>query len=72
MPGAVPRISTCALSQAALPPVEQLAERGLAGALTATAHPWDGLTVFRGAMVRPEVAQALGYDCRDATLALRG
>jgi len=66
MPGAVPRTSTYALNRATLPFVLMLANAGIDDALRADPHLRDGLNVYRGAVTRPEVAQALGYPCADA------
>jgi alanine dehydrogenase len=70
MPGAVPRTAAYALNRATLPHVEALAARGIAGALGADAHLRAGLTVHRGVLTRPEVAEALGLGWRGAQEAL--
>ena len=67
MPGAVPLTSTYALNRATLPFVMALANAGVEPALRADPHLRDGLTVCRGAVTRPEVAQALGYPYVEAT-----
>jgi alanine dehydrogenase len=61
MPGAVPRTSTYALVHATLPFVKELADRGIARALTDNEHLRNGLNVCRGAVTQREVAQARGY-----------
>ncbi len=71
MPGAVPRTSTYALNRATLPFVEELAARGIEGALRANPHLRNGLTVRRGCITRPEVAAALGIAWTDAEEALQ-
>jgi len=70
MPGAVPRTSTYALNRATLPFVQELAERGVIEALRENPHLRDGLSVFRGAVTRREVAEALGYAWTEASRAL--
>ena len=66
MPGAVPRTSTYALNRATLPFIAEIAEHGVIEALRRDAHLRDGLNICRGAVTRPEVAEALGYDWKDA------
>jgi len=70
MPGAVPCTSTYALNYATLPFVTELADHGVAGALRRNAHLRNGLNVFRGAITRRAVADALGCPCTDALRAL--
>lgn len=60
MPGAVARTSTMALNNATLPFVIAIAERGVTGALAASAHLQQGLNVAGGAIRYSAVAQALG------------
>jgi alanine dehydrogenase len=60
MPGAVPITSTYALTNATLPYVIELAERGVDGALTHSPGLQAGLNVDRGEITHPAVAQALG------------
>ncbi len=59
MPGAVPRTSTEALTNATLPYLVRLAELGWKDALRSDAHLARGLNVFGGSIVHPEVAGAL-------------
>lgn len=59
MPGAVPRTSTEALTNATLPYLVRLAELGWREALRRDAHLARGLNVFDGSIVHPEVAGAL-------------
>ena len=59
MPGAVPRTSTFALTNATLPFVAALAARGT-DALHADPHLLAGLNVHRGQVVHPAVGAALG------------
>lgn len=60
MPGAVPRTSTYALSNATLPYVQQLANRGLAGAVWADPCLAKGVNTHRGHVTHRAVAEALG------------
>jgi len=59
MPGAVARTSTQALTNATLPFVRALAEKGWSRALAEDAHFANGLNVHRGAIRHAEVAAAL-------------
>ena len=60
MPGAVPITSTYALTNATLPYVLQLADRGVEPAIAANPALQLGVNVARGDIVHPAVAQALG------------
>src|SRR5947209_12485813 len=60
MPGAVPITSTYALTNATLPYVIDLAERGVDEALAASAGLRAGLNVHAGEITHPAVAEALG------------
>jgi alanine dehydrogenase len=60
MPGAVPITSTYALTNATLPYVIDLAERGVADALEANPGLRKGLNVKDGEITHPAVAEALG------------
>ena len=60
MPGAVPRTSTLALTNATLPYVLALAEHGWERARAADAGLRDGLNVHAGRVRHPAVAEALG------------
>ena len=64
MPGAVPRTSTLALTNATLPFVRELADRGIDAALAANPHLRAGLNVQAGRIVHPAVLQALGPEAR--------
>lgn len=64
MPGAVPRTSTFALTNATLPYVKALANFGVQGALEHDAHLARGLNVFDGAITHEAVARALGLPFR--------
>jgi alanine dehydrogenase len=70
MPGAVPRTSTYALNAATLPFVTKLADLGIERALASDEHLRNGLSVCRGRITRPELAQTLGYAFVDALAAL--
>ena len=60
MPGAVPRTSTYALSNATLPYVRALADQGLAAAVRADPALARGVNVLAGHITYPAVAQAFG------------
>src|SRR6201991_856398 len=60
MPGAVPNTSTRALTNATLPYVLALADRGPAGAVAADPTLAAGVNVVAGQVVQPEVAAAHG------------
>ena len=60
MPALVPRTSTFALTNATLPYALELAGRGLAGAVRNNAALARGVNVWRGRVVHPAVAEALG------------
>ncbi|MGO4615041.1 alanine dehydrogenase [Nocardia sp. 2YAB30] len=61
MPGAVPNTSTVALTNATLPYVVSLAERGWRDAVAADPGLAAGLSTHRGALLSESVAQAHGY-----------
>lgn len=60
MPGAVPQTSTQALTSATLPYVEQLADRGIEGALRADHALAQSLSTWEGKLVRGPVAEEFG------------
>ncbi len=64
MPGAVPRTSTYALSNATLPYVRQLAELGFSRAVGSDPALAKGVNVFAGEVTYPAVADALGLKYR--------
>lgn len=72
MPGAVPRTSTYALNRVTLDYVGQIADHGVIGALRKNEHLRNGLTVYAGRIIRPEVAHALGLNWTDASTVLSG
>jgi len=60
MPALVPRTSTFALTNATLPYVLELAGRGVAAAARGNAALGKGVNIWRGRVVHPAVAHALG------------
>jgi alanine dehydrogenase len=62
MPGAVPRTSTFALTNATLPYVKAIADHGWSQALTRDAGLSNGLNVHDGRLTHHAVASALGLD----------
>jgi alanine dehydrogenase len=64
MPGAVPRTSTFALTNATLPYVKSLADHGWNGAMAKDAGLARGLNVHAGHLTHEAVATALGLDYR--------
>ncbi len=72
MPGAVARTSTFALTNATLPFVIALAEKGWRGALRDDPHLRDGLNVHAGQVAYAAVARDLGLDFVAAETLLAG
>jgi alanine dehydrogenase len=64
MPGAVPRTSTFALTNATLPYVKALADHGWRAAIAKDAGLAQGLNVHAGQVTHEAVASALGLDYR--------
>jgi alanine dehydrogenase len=64
MPGAVPRTSTLALTNATLPYLLQLANKGWKKALTESSALQSGLTTHEGNLCSPEVGHALAMPVR--------
>jgi alanine dehydrogenase len=64
MPGAVPITATYALTNATLPYVLKLAERGVPGALASSPALRLGVNVAGGEIAHPAVAEALSADGR--------
>jgi alanine dehydrogenase len=62
MPGAVARTSTLALTNATLPFVLALANKGYKKALEEDAHLRNGLNIHRGKVTYAAVAKELGYE----------
>jgi len=71
MPGAVPRTSTFALTNATLPFVKELANLGWRDALLGDPHLANGLNVHAGRVIHEAVANALGYEHLSAVEALK-
>jgi alanine dehydrogenase len=67
MPGAVPRTSTFALTNATLPYVRLLADSGLHAALARDAHLARGLNAYGGKITHAAVAQALRLEYQPYT-----
>ena len=65
MPGAVARTSTFALNNATLPFILALADKGPEAAMLDDPHLLAGLNVYRGRIVHPAVAAALGVEPAD-------
>ena len=63
MPGAVPRTSTLALTNATLPYALRLARRGWRRAVEEDPELARGLNVIAGEVVHPGVAEAFGMTC---------
>ena len=61
IPAAVPHTSTYALTNATLPYIAEVAERGVRGAVVADPALAGGLNISGGAVVNPAVAEALGH-----------
>lgn len=70
MPGAVPRTSTLALTNATLPYALRIAAKGIGQALNESPALAAGLNVAGGAITHRAVAQALGYVYVEAGKAL--
>ncbi|MEH6625912.1 MAG: alanine dehydrogenase [Motiliproteus sp.] len=62
MPGGVARTSTFALTNATLPYVLELADKGYKQALKENKHLCNGLNVHRGQVTYEAVARVLGYN----------
>lgn len=72
MPGAVPRTSTYALTNATLPYLADLATRGVAGAVTRDPALAAGVNTLDGEMTNAVVAEALGRTVRPLAELLGG
>ncbi|HEY4211748.1 MAG TPA: alanine dehydrogenase [Steroidobacteraceae bacterium] len=70
MPGAVPRTSTFALTNATLPYVKAIADLGWQGAFARDPGLAAGLNVHAGAITHPAVAQSLGIKQRPVLTAV--
>ena len=71
MPGAVPRTSTFALTNATLPFIKSLANLGWKDALISDPHLANGLNVHGGRVIYEAVAHDLGLEHRSAEDVLR-
>lgn len=71
MPGGVARTSTFALTNATLPLVLELANKGSRQALLDNEHLRNGLNVYKGMITVEAVAKSLGYNYVDSINALR-
>ncbi|WP_043529268.1 alanine dehydrogenase [Litchfieldella xinjiangensis] len=71
MPGAVARTSTQALTNATLPFVMALADKGWKQALSDDPHFRPGLNVHQGQVTYPAVAEAFGLDSADPATLLK-
>jgi alanine dehydrogenase len=60
MPGAVPRTSTYALTNATIKYVVTLADHGLEKAVSAVPHMVSGINTYKGTVPHQAVAEALG------------
>jgi alanine dehydrogenase len=65
IPGAVPHTSTYALTNATLPYVLEVAERGVRGAVEHDVALRGGLSTVGGKVTNAAVAEALGVDAVD-------
>jgi len=69
MPGGVARTATMALTNATLPYALSLADKGVFLALQEDVHLRNGLNVHAGMVTHKAVADALGYDYVEASMA---
>ncbi|MFN0124640.1 MAG: alanine dehydrogenase [Blastocatellia bacterium] len=65
MPGAVPRTSTFALTNATLPYALRLANKGLKAAITKDEHLRQGVNTYAGYLTNAPVAESQGLTHRD-------
>lgn len=68
IPGAVPQTSTLALTNATLPYVLKLADKGWKAACKEDKTLYPGLNIVDGQIVYPAVAEAFGLPCYPAVL----
>jgi alanine dehydrogenase len=66
MPGAVPRTSTMALTNATVPYAVQIAKKGYKQACLDNAALRKGINTLNGFVTHKEVAKALDLDYQDA------
>jgi len=67
MPGAYPRTSTLALTNATLPYIKTLADKGLEEAIRETASIKSGLNTYKGEVTNKAVADAIGIAYKNIT-----
>lgn len=72
MPGAVPRTSTIALTNATMPYVKQIARNGLEKAFLSNQAIMRGMNVYKGLVTNEGVANALDLDFRNMYDIIRG
>jgi alanine dehydrogenase len=65
MPGAYPRTSTIALTNATLPYIKLLASRGIIGAIAQSLEIRSSVNIFRGTIVHEGLAESRGMDYGD-------
>jgi alanine dehydrogenase len=70
MPGAVPKTSTLALTNATLPFALEIADRGLRHAVKAEPALAKGVNIFQGNVTNRAVAGALGLQYRPLGLTI--
>ena len=68
IPGAVPQTSTLALTNATLPYILELADKGWKEACKEDKILYPGLNIIEGKIVYPAVAEAFGLPCYPAVL----
>jgi len=68
MPGAVPRTSTFALSNATMPYALQIANKGVEAALRGNAALMKGLNIYKGRVANAAVANAQNLPFEPASL----
>ena len=65
MPGAVPKTSTLALTNATLPYALEIADKGIKTALNDNIPLSKGLNIHNGILTNENVAKAFGVDWSD-------
>ena len=68
MPGAVPRTSTFALTNATLPYALAMADKGIDGAMRDDRALWRGVNVYKGKLASREVAQSQDREWSEISL----
>jgi alanine dehydrogenase len=64
MPGAYPRTSTLALTNATLPYVKLLATKGIDNAIAESAEIRSCLNTYRGRVTNKALAETMGFETR--------